>query len=62
MLTTILPQLIDRVEEDGTVTPGLFIDEAAEILGPGSFDHANEENRWCTFLASDSTLAVEFRD
>jgi hypothetical protein len=27
-----------------------------------SFDHANKENRWCTFLASDSALAVEFRD
>jgi hypothetical protein len=62
MLTTILPQLIDRVEEDGTVTPGLFNDQAARILGQGPFDHANKENRWRTFLASDSALAVEFRD
>jgi hypothetical protein len=62
MLTTVLPQLIDRVREDGTVTPGLFNDQAARILGQGSFNHANKENRWRTFLASDSALAVEFRD
>jgi hypothetical protein len=41
MLTTVLPQLIKRVGEDGTVTPGLFNDQAARILGQGSFDHAN---------------------
>jgi hypothetical protein len=35
MLTTVLPQLIDRVGEDGTVTPGLFNDQAAQILGQG---------------------------
>jgi hypothetical protein len=29
MLTTALPQLIDRVGEDGTVTPGVFNDQAA---------------------------------
>jgi hypothetical protein len=62
MLTTVLSQLIDRVGEDGTVTPGLFNDHAARILGQGSFDHANKENRWCTFLASDRAPAVEFRD
>jgi hypothetical protein len=62
MLTTVLPQLIDRVGDDGTVTPGLFNDQAARVLGQGSFDHANKENRWRTFLASDSALAVEFRD
>jgi hypothetical protein len=62
MLTTVLPQLIDRVGKDGTVTPGLFNDQAARILGPGSFDHDNKENRWRTFQASDSALAVEFRD
>jgi hypothetical protein len=45
-----------------TVAPGLFNDQAARILGPGSFDHANKENQWHTFLASDSALAVEFRD
>jgi hypothetical protein len=44
------------------VTPGLFNDQAARILGQGSFDHGNKENRLCTFLASDSALAVEFRD
>jgi hypothetical protein len=62
MLTTVLPQLIDRVGEDGTVTPGLFNDQAAWILGQGSFDHDNKEIRWRTFLVSDSALAVEFRD
>jgi hypothetical protein len=62
MLTTVLQQLIDRVEGGGTVTPGLFNDQAARILGQGSFDHANKENRWRTFLASESALAVEFRD
>jgi hypothetical protein len=62
MLTKVLPQLIDRVGEDGTVTPGLFNDQAARILGQGSFDHGNKENRWRTLLASDSALAVEFRD
>jgi hypothetical protein len=46
MLTTDLSQLIDRFGEDGTVTPGLFNDQAARILGPESFDHANKENRW----------------
>jgi hypothetical protein len=61
MLTTVLPQLIDRVGEDGTVTPGLFNDQAARVLGQGSFDHDNKENRWRTLLASDSVLAVEFR-
>jgi hypothetical protein len=50
MLTTVPPQLIDRVGEDSTVTPGLFNDQAAQ------------ENRWRSFLASDSALAVEFRD
>jgi hypothetical protein len=29
MLTTVLPQLIDRVGADGTVTPRLFNDQAA---------------------------------
>jgi hypothetical protein len=62
MLTTVLPQLIERVGEDGTVTPGLFNDQAARILWQGSFDHGNKENRWRTLLASDSALAVEFRD
>jgi hypothetical protein len=62
MLTTVLPQLIDRVGEDGTVKPGLFNDQAARILGQGPFDHASKENRWRTFLASDSALAVEFQD
>jgi hypothetical protein len=62
MLTMVPPQLIDRVGEDGTVTPGLFNNQAARILGPGSFDHANKENRWRTFLTSDSALAVEFRN
>jgi hypothetical protein len=62
MRTTVLPQLINKVGEDGTVTPGLFNDQAAQILGKGSFDHANKENRWFTILASDSALAVEFRD
>jgi hypothetical protein len=62
MLTTVLPQLIDRVGEDDTVTPRLFNDQAARILGQGSFDHANKENQWRTFLASDNALAVEFRD
>jgi hypothetical protein len=62
MLTTVLTQLIDRVGEDGTVSPGLFNDQAAQILEPGSFDHANKENRWRFFLASDSALAVAFWD
>jgi hypothetical protein len=62
MLTTVLPQLINRVGEDITVTPRLLSDKAARILGQGSLDHANKENRWRTFLASDSALAVEFRD
>jgi hypothetical protein len=62
MPTTVLLQLIGRVGEDGTVAPGLFNDQAAWILGPGSFDHANKENRLRTFLASDSALAIEFRD
>jgi hypothetical protein len=62
MLTTILPQIIDRVGKDGTVTPGLFNDQAAQILGQVFFDHGNKENRWRTLLASDSALAVEFRD
>jgi hypothetical protein len=38
MLTTVLPQLIDRAG-DGTVAPGLLNDQAARILGQGSFDH-----------------------
>jgi hypothetical protein len=33
MLTTVLPQLIDRVGEDGIVTPGLLNDQAERILG-----------------------------
>jgi hypothetical protein len=41
MLTKVPPQLIDRVGEDSTVTPGLFNDQAARILGQGSFDHDN---------------------
>jgi hypothetical protein len=45
MLTTVLLQLIDRVGEDGMVTPGLFNDQAERILGQGSFDHGNKENR-----------------
>jgi hypothetical protein len=44
------------------VTPGLFNDQAARILGARSFNHANKENRWRFFLASDSMLAGEFRD
>jgi hypothetical protein len=62
MLTTVLPQFIDRVEEDGTVTPGLFNDQAARILGQGPFDHDNKENRLRSFLASDSALAVKLRN
>jgi hypothetical protein len=44
------------------LTPGLFNDQAARILGQGSFDHTNKENGWRTFLASDGSLAVEFWD
>jgi hypothetical protein len=62
MLTTVLTQLIHRVGEGGAVTPGLFNDQAARILVAGSFDHANKENRWRFFLASDSALSGEFRD
>jgi hypothetical protein len=36
------------------VTPGLFNDQTARILGVGSFDHASKENRWHFFLAADS--------
>jgi hypothetical protein len=43
MLTTVLPQLINRVGEDGTATPGLFNDQAARVLGQGSFDHDNKK-------------------
>jgi hypothetical protein len=62
MLAMVLTQLIDRVGEDGTVKPGLFNDQAAQILGAGSFDYANKEYQWPFFLATDSALAVEFRD
>jgi hypothetical protein len=44
MLTTVFPQLIDRVGRNGTVMPGLFNHQAARILGPGSFDHINKVN------------------
>jgi hypothetical protein len=37
-------------------------DQAAQFLDQGSFDHDNKENRRRTFLASDSALAVVFRD
>jgi hypothetical protein len=61
MLTTFLPQLIDRVGEGGTVAPGLFNDQAARILGQGSFDHANKGNQWRTFLASDRSRDLSQR-
>jgi hypothetical protein len=44
ILTTVLPQLIDRVGVDDTVTPGLLNDQAARILGQRSFDHDNKKN------------------
>jgi hypothetical protein len=44
------------------VTPGLFNDQAARILGDGPFYQANKKNRLRTFLASDNTLAGKFRD
>jgi hypothetical protein len=62
MLTTVLPQLIDRAREDGTVTPGLFNDQAARILGPDPSTTPTSKNQLRFFLASDSALAEEFRD
>jgi hypothetical protein len=44
MLSAVLTQLIDRVGEDGTVTPELFNDKAARIIGAGFF---SREMRCC---------------
>jgi hypothetical protein len=58
-LCLVLPQLIDRTNDDGNVTKGLF-PKLSTVLGAGSFDSVNSDNRWSPFLASGSEIAAEF--
>ena len=59
-LCLVLPQLIDKTDRAGKITPGFFND-LTSILGAGSFDEGKEETRWEAFLNSGSAIAGEFR-
>jgi len=58
-LCLVLPQLIDKTDRAGKITPGFFND-LTSILGTGSFDEGKEETRWEAFLNSGSAIADEF--
>jgi hypothetical protein len=58
-MCNVIPQLIDRADSAGSIIQGLF-PSLESVLGKGSFDHANSDSRWATFIASGSKAAAEF--
>ena len=59
-LTNSLSQAIDRADEDGVVTPGLW-NSLSSVLGAGSFDHANKDTCWATFHDSGLSFANDHK-
>ena len=55
-LNNTLPQAIDRIDEEGTLNPGLW-NSLLEVLGAGSFDATNKEHCWSFFHGSGIPLA-----
>ena len=59
-LTISLSQAIDRANEEGAITTGLW-NSLSSILGTGSFDHANKDTCWETFHNSGMSLANDHK-
>ena len=57
-LNCSLPQMLDRVGDNGEVTPR-FWDSFSTITGAGSFDSANKAACWRAFHMSDSIFASD---
>ena len=59
-LTNSLSQAIDRTNEEGVITPGLW-NSLSSVLGAGSFDHANKDTCWATFHDSGISFANDHK-
>ena len=57
-LNNILPQAIDRRDENNNLIKGLW-NSLSNILGAGSFDDANKDQCWSGFHASNSSFASD---
>ena len=57
-LNCSLPQMLNRTDDKGHVTPGLW-NTLDTILGPGSFDSANKPTCWAAFHTSGSVFASD---
>ena len=57
-LNYVLPQAIDRLEENGNLIKGLW-NSLSSVLGADSFDDANKDQCWAGFHASDSSFASD---
>jgi hypothetical protein len=60
-LLLTLPKMIDSVDVKGVTTVG-FMNSLAPLLGPGSFDHGNEETRFLTLTTSGSQVGTWFNE
>jgi hypothetical protein len=54
--------MIDLENAVGSTERGFFHEQLVSVLGEGSFDHGNAENRWTTFLQSNSRIAKESKE
>ena len=59
-LCNTMPLAIDRKDEKGNITKGLW-NSLSGILGAGSFDVANKENCWSMFHASGHPFGLDHR-
>jgi hypothetical protein len=57
-LNNTLPQAIDRADEKGVITKGLWA-SLSSVLGVNSFDDANKSNCWDAFHASNLSFATD---
>ena len=57
-LNNILPQAIDRVDENRNLIKGLW-NSLSNHLGAGSFDDTNKDQRWAGFHSSQSSFASD---
>ena len=60
-MNNVLPQAIDRLDENGNLIKGLW-NSLSSLLGTGSFDDANKDQCWAGFHASDSSFASDHQN
>ncbi len=59
-LCTTTPLAIDRKDEKGNITRGLW-NSLSNILGAGSFDAMSKESCWSVFYGSGHSFGIDHR-